>query len=702
MRCKHFFISLVSIAALLLFGFAVPERTHALFGCIPTPQAEGIDPRAVPIQVDFITAFKLSKLTLENSAQTNKECIGDTVAYMLGQAMIDQLTGSIIDWINNDFEGGPAFVTDPAGFFVGVGDEAAGNFIETQLGPFGALLCSPFDLQLRFNLSVATRASRKDYIGCRLSDIEKGVYDAFTNGSFIASGGWRTWNALTSDPRNNQFGAFLIASDALNTEMVQRANEVLRDLSYGAGFLSKKKCVAQAIKKNAQGGHDCVKYKIETPGSVVQEKLNNTFGMMEGRLQVADEINEVFGALINFGLRQIFSSGGGLRSIGTRVAGKPPPIIAEMINRTPEQINKFAEEDDKSATTTALRSAIKEKDSAEQERGKIEGKIPTSRGTIQLINLAADQVTHQSSLYENIQMYASNNVVNGVKEGGSHCYTKMMCAFFTAREADPYWEVYLSKQSTIKEVRVYAPTDRAYDNDSIGPLFTLTIYNTDTRVQSGTVVFTREIAVNSRSTVPLAIQPIDVVGQTVRIQKKCQYCILGLAEVEVYGTEGSAPLPGSPPSTAVTPPPPPPPSPASSAEPAVSAQRNVELKIDGPVFTVNEPLANVRVGVFVTHWEDGKYKDFAPQQAFGKILVRVKNQATGEVKLEEEFTHTHPTTYRTVKSFSAAAGERVAVGYEFTPTSGAKGSYGLITEIVDTAGVRVPGAASTMTIKTPD
>ena len=104
----------------------------------------------------------------------------------------------------------------------------------------------------------------------------------------------------------------------------------------------------------------------------------------------------------------------------------------------------------------------------------------------------------------------------------------------------------------------------------------------------------------------------------------------------------------------------------------------------------------------ITKKENGVFKDFAPSQEFSKILVRVKNETTGEIKLEEEFVNNEPRFYKTTKTFNVVAGERIAVGYEFTPTSATRGeTYGLITEITDTAGIQISGAVSTINIQVP-
>ncbi len=62
-------------------------------------------------------------------ALQTKECVLDGLVVSIREALIAALTQSIINWINNGFEGGPAFVTNLNGFLGTVADQ-------TSLGVF--------------------------------------------------------------------------------------------------------------------------------------------------------------------------------------------------------------------------------------------------------------------------------------------------------------------------------------------------------------------------------------------------------------------------------------------------------------------------------------------------------------------------------------------------------------------------------------
>jgi len=683
MRCIKSTTLILSLFFAIGAVFVPFSRAYAFFGCVPTPPVPPLPPPYV-LTFDGSAAIQRTFSNTYLSSNFSKECIADALVTFLGKSMIRNFMGSIVDWINNDFEGGPAFVTNPQGFFVNIADEAAGDFIENRLGPLGQLVCSPFDLQLRLNLWLSTSASKKQYIGCRLSEIEKNAYKAFTEGGFIVNGGWNTFHSMTSDPRNNQFGAFLIASDALNTEFIKKANEKLRELSYGRGFLSFNKCTAYKAEKNKSGGHDCAQYKTETPGSLIEGQLNNVFGSDLRQLELADEINEVFQAMVNYGLRQVFSSAGGLRSTGVRVANNRPAVIQDLINSTPETVQTTILSDTATTGLEILRKNAESQDRTSQEMGKSVGNLYDNTSFNQ--NLAIGRPATQSGERGDKWWYlfTADAAVNGTTDGASDkCSSKYTCSARTrGGQATEYWEVELDKQSFIDHVKIYRANDLSY-MDSLGN-FSLFVLDSNHNT-----VFSKSINPTNSSPIPLIIQ-IGFAGKFVRIERYDEH-FLDLAEVEVYGTENTTAQTTTKKSPVTAPP--------ANNTPVVQTQANVETKVDGPVFTINETLTDARIGITTTKSEGGTFKEFAPSQAFSNILIRVKNQTTGEIKLEEVIVNNNTTTYRTIKTFNASIGDRITIGYEITPTNAAEGQkYEVITEITDKTGIQISGAVSTVII----
>jgi hypothetical protein len=252
-----------------------------------------------------------SDIKQEVKSQTFKDCVLDAVVWDVANTLIKNITASTIEWINSGFDGSPSFVTDPEGFFTDVGDQIAGSWIE-GLGPIGRILCSPFDLQIRLALGFGYMG-RGDYyftVGCRLSDVQKNIYNAFTGGQWGADG-WQNWISI-SQPQNNAFGVYIRAENDMLMRAAEKVGIQKTELSWGNGFRSFKKCKPNPYEPEEQICENT------TPGAVIETQLNSVIGSGQRKLEVADEINEIADALLNQLMNKIFSSSG---LIGTSRSG---------------------------------------------------------------------------------------------------------------------------------------------------------------------------------------------------------------------------------------------------------------------------------------------------------------------------------------------------------------------------------------------
>ena len=231
-----------------------------------------------------------NSITAANSAsQLNKELYLDPLFYGIARIAIQGITDSVVRWINSGFQGSPAFVTDPGQFFTGIADEVAGTFIAgTELG----FLCEPFQLDIRaalnFNYSQRYRSS------CTLTDVIRNVenFTDFTKGNFSA-GGWDGWISMTQNPNNNPYGAYVKAEEELAIRLRTAQGQELQLLQWGNGFLS---------WKDENG-------KIQTPGSVIESQLSNVLGSGIDQLELADEFNEIVGALMGQLVQKVLIGG---------------------------------------------------------------------------------------------------------------------------------------------------------------------------------------------------------------------------------------------------------------------------------------------------------------------------------------------------------------------------------------------------------
>lgn len=241
------------------------------------------------LAVDTITAE--SSLSLEL-----KEFILDFSAWTIVNLVLQEMIRSVTAWVNSGFQGSPAFVTDLRGFLLNIADKVVGNFIWN--GPLQAL-CSPFKLNIQSALALQYAKTRSYEAKCRLSSVVHNVQN-FMNGDFL-EGGWNGWYNMTLTPQNNQFGALMEADFALNANITNAKGQQIKLLDFGRGLFS---------KKDANG-------KIVTPGATIETQLNKALGLPADRLVVADEINELIGALFSQLVSKIFSSASGLAGLNS-------------------------------------------------------------------------------------------------------------------------------------------------------------------------------------------------------------------------------------------------------------------------------------------------------------------------------------------------------------------------------------------------
>lgn len=241
-----------------------------------------------------------------------KEFTLDGIAWLLINSFLESMLESVIDWVNNGFEGSPSFVQDLRGFLVNVADGVAGEFI---LGTPLSFMCSPFQLDIRYALSDEYLFGRdietNDYTPqCYISEVLQNIQNftvdvngnidigAAYNSNSFATGGWAWWLGVTQSQGNTVFGAYSEAQAALNIALRNAKGEEVELLNWGRGFLSFKKC------------DDTGACSIVTPGAAIQTTLENALNIPSNRLTIADEINELIAAVLNQLVQQVLGDNG--------------------------------------------------------------------------------------------------------------------------------------------------------------------------------------------------------------------------------------------------------------------------------------------------------------------------------------------------------------------------------------------------------
>ena len=247
----------------------------------------------------------------EFQVNTFLACIARTIA----KVALNQITNSVVNWINSGFNGSPSFVQNPTAFFQATADQAAGQFIQSSALSF---LCSPFQLQIK--IAIAQSYANRNANSCTLTQVSNNI-TSFMRGNFL-SGNWAGMLSFTSVPTNNPYGAFLYGSIGLTGATNAATGQKQQDLAQGSGFLSfQQKQNCHTVSEDQLGGNNVgpnksfselpgpnqpgqpTQYQVcdwvnTTPGTVIAHSLDSTLGSTLNELDVAKSFDEIINALI--------------------------------------------------------------------------------------------------------------------------------------------------------------------------------------------------------------------------------------------------------------------------------------------------------------------------------------------------------------------------------------------------------------------
>ncbi|MEA2112705.1 MAG: hypothetical protein U9P50_01905 [Patescibacteria group bacterium] len=333
-----------SILIALLFCssnfFLTPQKTEAQWYVFDGANAAL---NALNNVTSAISAYATKYLAL-------KEQILDGAAWILINVAIEKIADSTVDWINNGFEGGPGFITNFNDYLTDVGDQALGDFIS---GSPLAFLCSPFSLDIKIALALQFGSERE--ARCTLSDafdnIDSAVDDLGNNWS------WDQFSVL-SQSRNNTYGAYAAAYTDVKLNIAGAKERQVTKGNWGGGMLSFESCeddYEETDCETSQIEGECETYSMpgdcttHTPGSLIEDTLADTLTSGTKRLLVADEINEIVGALLNQLVNTVLGDKGllhgtpgetyGFTKIPVKIVGDLTDLINEAITAEEEWKN---------------------------------------------------------------------------------------------------------------------------------------------------------------------------------------------------------------------------------------------------------------------------------------------------------------------------------------------------------------------------
>jgi hypothetical protein len=243
------------------------------------------------------------------------------LAWTVAKVAAQSITRSTVNWINSGFNGSPAFVSDLNQNLKFLGDAVAEDFFnhlnQTTYDVTGFNITSPFqdqiNQQLRQEYYRQTSGFGLNYTLYQNSTDPK----AFINGDF-SKGGFNAFLSTSQNPANNPFGAYMLASNALWSNIDAAAQQRKAELNWGKGFLPWRGECASAAPQNLLPSQyqslsqteKCTSNPVRTPGSVIEAQLEQNLGTGIRQLELADSINEVVGALMGQLVNQVLGSGG--------------------------------------------------------------------------------------------------------------------------------------------------------------------------------------------------------------------------------------------------------------------------------------------------------------------------------------------------------------------------------------------------------
>lgn len=291
----------------------------------PTAQINRQPAYALPaFETNPKVILPLISIAATQLAMANKETVLDGLAWTVAKVAIDSITKSLVNWINSGFDGSPAFVTDLKENLTYLGDAIADDFIDRLdqniVANTGFSIRTPFQDQLNAALREefyrTTASYGLDYTLNAYSEDPK----AFIDGEF-RRGGFNAFFAASQNPSNNPLGAYLQAQNRLWAEISAAQQQRRQELEWGKGFLSfRGPCPVRGEVADLSRAEKCPFNSVRTPGSVIENQLVQNLGSGVRQLELADNINEIVGALFGQLVNQVLGSGG-LASVSQPAAG---------------------------------------------------------------------------------------------------------------------------------------------------------------------------------------------------------------------------------------------------------------------------------------------------------------------------------------------------------------------------------------------
>src|SRR3989344_1336212 len=257
------------------------------------------------------TVMEVATNLYANLTKMIKEIALDTIAWAIKDKIIREIVNATVTWINSGFQGSPAYITDFEGFLTDVGDDITGIIItETGLN----FLCDPFALDIR--LALENQFMEGDDLDCKLSDVIDNIGGSIEDisNTMGEKWDWGAWVQITQNTSNNPFSSYIDATVRIQNTIFEKEQEQSTQIQWADGYISIPFCETNTVEENGTVHYD-EQCRIETPGKLISESLNEQLSWGGKELISADEINEIVSALFAQLINQVFEGEGGLRGV---------------------------------------------------------------------------------------------------------------------------------------------------------------------------------------------------------------------------------------------------------------------------------------------------------------------------------------------------------------------------------------------------
>lgn len=535
-------------------------------------------------------------------------CILKPLAQQMLVVLVRNIGASVVEWVNSGFEGKPLFVTDFEGLLTDTADGVIGSFIEgSELGWLCNDFSAQIRLSLALKYSEPTRkkftCTLSDIAGNAENFLENNggigwnnwlelttqpqnnVYGAyFTAKSELAQ---RVASKIDDKNKEVQRNAGFL-NFTYCEEMESVAEAILREgnaaspaaglagQEVGSGFQQPTNFenfnapgytttnfggtntlipTSASSRSNTnfsgtitpKGVPQCKpgKTKTGTPGSIIGSKLSSVINQSEVQLAVAQEIDQVIGAVLNQLAKKAIDQTQGILGLSKKKSiqtgssylsryrqelygvnsGTGSIIIPATSEMEDYRLTNYRDAIDlmNSDPTTRDMLATTSRIANEVTAGQVKAneEIINNQNNQTEINTALLRPSSQSSSGAG----NASNAVNGIKEGN---VTQYLPPSITGEEQNPWWQTSLGVNTEIQEVRIWRVTNKPV-SQTLEQIQVIVYDENDNQVWQSTPLFPKESSPN-----PIVV-PVGVSGYSVRIQK---YGTLDYQCREIFSFDG--------------------------------------------------------------------------------------------------------------------------------------------------------------------